>query len=303
MTTTYETIKNLVEACELQQDTFIEEYKRTEAKMTETLSTYLQNAKVESKLNGEGTITNIEGDNIEKLLVIITFADGSVKRFSLNHIITTPRFIRLIDEDIIDTYNNVFELHTNLTRAKREFDLTAGQIQKEAQKKAEAEKKAEEKYQKLKEKSIRDFDDLVRQANKTLSAVDEFYYSLGWLATHVGTISAAIPDYLQASFESHFGMDANPYVVDSRKRTRGGFAYQWTVGMKATFKSKYLETVPRYLQTYLSSTGKAIIANTPFIWDLIDNYGFKFGKKQDIDKITSKIPAQYIASFEAGLTA
>ena len=303
MTTTYETIKNLVEACKLQQETYAEEYERTEAEMTETLSTYLQNAKVESKLNGEGTVTNVEGDNIENLLVTITFADGSVKRFSLNHIITTPRFIRLIDEDIIDTYNNVFELHTNLTQAKREFDLTARQIQKEAQKKAEAEKKAEEKYQKLKEKSIKDFDNLVKQANKTLSAIDEFYVGLGWLAKHVNNITAAIPDYLQNSFEEHFGADANPYVVDSHKRTSGGHAYQWAIGMKATFKSKELDTIPRVLKSYLSTTGKPLIANTPFIWDLIDNYGFKFGKEQNVENILKKIPAEYKSSFEIGLAA
>lgn len=303
MTMTYELIKRMAEACELQQETYVEEYTRTESEMVDALSAYLQNKKVKSIQNGTGTITNVKGNNIENLIVTIAFEDGSVKRFSLNHIVTISHFVKFIDEEVIDTYNRAYELHTNLTKAKREFDLVAMQIQKEAEKKAAAEKKAEEKYQKLKEKSIKDFDNLVKRANKTLSAVDEFYYSLGWLAAHVGTISAAIPDYLQTSFESHFGVDANPYIVDSRKRTRGGFAYQWAVGMKATFKSKYLETVPRYLQTYLSSTGKAIIANTPFIWDLVDNYGFKFGKKQDIDKITSKIPTQYIASFEAGLAA
>ena len=65
---------------------------------------------------------------------------------------------------------------------------------------------------------------------------------------------------------------------------------------------KKAENIPAILSTYLNPTGKAI-ASTAFVWDLVDDYGFQFGKKQDVEKIKQTVPAQYVSMFEAGMTA
>lgn len=169
-----------------------------------------------------------------------------------------------------------------------------------AAKKAAEEKKAEEKYEKTKAKAIRDFETLAATATPK-SITDEFYYSLGWLAKNTGTFSAAMPDYLLSYFEKHFGTEAKPIVVDSKKRTVGGYAMQWALSMKAPIKKKSVANIPACLTKHLSTTGTSI-SDTSFVWDLVENYGFQFGtKKQDLDKIRACVPSDYIKFFEAGL--
>jgi hypothetical protein len=75
---------------------------------------------------------------------------------------------------------------------------------------------------------------------------------------------------------------------------------QWALSMKATISKKALNLIPSYLTKHLSTSGNAI-SDTSFIWDLVDNYGFTFGKKQDVDKIRGHVPAAYLNSFELGL--
>jgi hypothetical protein len=173
-------------------------------------------------------------------------------------------------------------------------------MQVEAAKKAEAEKKAEAKYQKQKEKAIKDFEALTNKAREIVTQTDEFYYALGWLAKHVGTVSAALPDYLEVPFTKHFGAETPCKVVDSKHRGPAGWQSQWSWSFRATLKKA--DNIPAILTQYLNPTGKAV-TNTSFIWDLIDNYGFKFGKKQDAAEIAKVIPAKYIDIFNDGLTA
>jgi hypothetical protein len=89
-------------------------------------------------------------------------------------------------------------------------------------------------------------------------------------------------------------------IVDSKKRTCNGNSMQWTFGFKASLRKA--EDIPTYLTQYLNTTGQ-MIANTSFIWDLIDDYGFQFGKKQNIEQIAQAVPAKYIDIFNEGLTA
>jgi hypothetical protein len=74
---------------------------------------------------------------------------------------------------------------------------------------------------------------------------------------------------------------------------------QWTFGFKATLRK--ITTIPAILSKYIGANGKEI-ANTAFLWDLVTDYGFKFGKKQDVTQIKSIIPNEYLPSFEAGLS-
>ena len=133
-----------------------------------------------------------------------------------------------------------------------------------------------------------------------MSATGEFYYSLGWIANNCGAFACSLPDYLLPYFQSQFGSTYEPHAVDSRKRTVNGYAMQWTISMTASIKKKSLDKIPAFLTQYLSKTGTSI-ANTSFIWDIVTNYGFQFGKTQDVEKIRSHVPSQYLSFFEAGI--
>ena len=299
--TTMEKINELKANFAVEQEPTKEVYLQTEAELVSTIGEYIIGAEMLCSIYGTGKLVAYSGTTIEDMIVDIAFKDDSTRRFSLIHIMSN-NFVKFADIiEIGDVWDSAVEAHTSLTQAYRAFVESARLLAIEAEKKAAAEKAAEEKYQRQKEKAVKDFDELLNQA-RSLSAVDEFYFAIGWLTKHIGKVSVAIPDYLQYAFEQHFGTEAEPYVVDSRKRTSGGFAFQWSIGMTARIKSKDLGPIPSILTPYLNPTGK-MLSNTSFIWDLVDCYGFKFGKKQDLDLIRSKVPAKHIASFEAGLTA
>jgi ElaB/YqjD/DUF883 family membrane-anchored ribosome-binding protein len=250
---------------------------------------------------GDGKVTEIYGDTFDSIILTIDFAEVT-KKFSLAHMIANNKFIKFVNDKLYEPLTVALNLHNELAEIHKEYEKVARQIRIEAEKKAEAEKRAEEKYLAQKETAVREFNKLVQQAKSSVSTVDEFYYALGWLTAHVGTVSASLPDYLLQSFEKYFGTETNPTIIDSKKRTTGGFAMKWAFSLKASLRGKDINTIPCILAKHLNSTGKSIV-NTSFVWDLLDNYGFQFGKKQDVDKIKSTVPSQFINSFEAGLTA
>jgi hypothetical protein len=134
---------------------------------------------------------------------------------------------------------------------------------------------------------------------KSRSATGEFYYSLGWLAKNAGAISAAMPDYLLPYFENQFGTEYAPTVVDSKKRTVNGNPMQWALSMKVALPKKAQASVPAVFFDYLNPN-KTALTSTSFVWDLVANYGFQFGKTQDVDKIRDSISTEYLEPFEKG---
>lgn len=293
MNTTYEKIEAIV--TELSQENFRDEYKKANAELINIFSNYIDKALVTCIIYGKGAVTESNGATFADLIISVDFS-GDIKRFSLNHVITHAKFATFMNPEITKVYNKAWEVYTELTKQFRAFEDQEQRINLEAEKKAEAEEKAEAKYQKAKARSIRDFESLVGRPRSATTQADEFYQALGWLASHVGTVTAVLPDYLSDTFKKHFG-DIPHTTVDGRKRTTNGNAMQWTFSFKATLRKP--ENVPAFLTQYLGSNGKAI-TDTSFIWDLVDTYGFQFGKKQDVEKIKETIPSQYIVYFEEG---
>lgn len=235
---------------------------------------------------GYNILTSIDfADQTKKLALNILMANGLIK-------VAEPEneqlrlFIQKLDELLVEVKN----VHHDRMVAKNEAD-----------RKAAEEAKQEAKYQAAKEKAIYDFEVMTRK-DKSVSATGEFYYNLGWLAKNVGTISAALPDYLLKYFENHFGTEAKPTVVDSRKRTINGNPMQWALSMKASVSKKAIDSIPPFLKQYLNTTNNAL-TNTTFVWDLVENHGFRFGKKQDVDQIRATVPTHCIEYFEKGFVA
>lgn len=239
--------------------------------------------------------------NESSMHVMATFelADGQTKQLALD-ILMSNRLIEL-DDPIHNEFVEYFEAFTEIQKEVHEISLDRSEVKAEENRKAAEEAKQEAKYQAAKDKAIQDFEVMARK-DKSQSATGEFYYNLGWLAKNVGTVSAALPDYLLKYFENHFGTEANPTVVDSRKRTVNGYPIQWALSMKASVPKKVVDSIPAFLKQYLNPTGNAL-TNTSFIWDIVENYGFQFGRKQNIDQIRATIPVTCLEQFELGFVA
>ena len=255
---------------------------------------------VKHRLNGLGQLVSVKAPLYGgSLYLMVDFDTVGSKTLALDALMSY-RLLEMPEAllDILLEAQTAFkEDYETRAQAKRDAKRLEFEQAMTAEKKAEADKKAEAKYQATKAKAIKAFEALTESVSPK-STADEFYYSLGWLAKHVGSVSARLPDYLSEAFTRHFGQDAVHTSVDSRKKTVNGNSMQWTFGFTATLRKP--ENIPATITTHLGATGKQI-ADTSFIWDLVDNYGFKFGKTQDLDKIRSCVPASFIPSFEAGL--
>ncbi len=257
---------------------------------------------VKHRTYGEGQLTFVKAPLIGgSLYATIDFTSAGTKTLALDIVLANN--LLEIPEILLDT---LLELQTTFKADFLERDTAHSQavrqeyVQKrEAEKKAAEEKKNAAKYEATKAKALKDFE-VRSQAVSAPSAVDEFYYSLGWLAKHASTVSAALPDYLEGAFIQHFGAEAPRRVVDSKKRYPSGWTAQWTWSFTISLKKP--ELIPAFLQDKLNPAGK-MVSDTSFVWDLIDNYGFQFGKKQDVEKIRACVPVDCLTSFEAGLLA
>lgn len=298
--TYYERVDELRDGANFTAENYETEYLTAEIVLVDLFGEYIKGAEIISKQYGTGKVVGTSGDTLDKMFMEVEFADCT-KKLGVPQVLTCPLFNKFADiSEIGDAWDHAFDLHTDMTRQVNSFKNTERQQAIEAKKKADEEKKNEEKYEKQRAKTLKDFETRL-QTGSSVSPTNEFYYSLGWLAKHAGTISAALPDYLEGVFIQHFGPEAQRRVMDSKKRYPSGWTAQWawsfTISLK---KPKKLGAIPAFLSDKLNPTSK-MVSDTSFVWDLVDNYGFQFGKKQNIDEIRSHVPAGCLASFEAGL--
>ncbi len=204
-----------------------------------------------------------------------------------------------VDESMKALYDDFKATNDNLKHQWFEATEAAQRREKEAQKLEKKRKDNEKKMAGMKVSAEKEFDNLLSESGKKVTEPDEFYWTLGWLAKHIGTITAKMPDFLEASFVKHFG-DVEHTTVDSTKVGPAGYTSQWRLSMEASLiKAK---EIPATLAKYLNPAGKKL-SKTSFIWKLVDDYGFKFGKKQDILDIMRCVPIEYVPMFNDGMKA
>ena len=155
--------------------------------------------------------------------------------------------------------------------------------QKAELEKKEKEKKEAEKFEKRKAEAIKKFSDLCRQAEMNKTSVDDEDFVIGWLAKHVTRISAEIPDFLESQFVAHFGANAPKTVVSTSMKSSGGFTKKWSLSCQVHVDD--LAAMPPTLKDVFKKSKTA--NNTSFALKLIYDYGFNFGKEQDISQIKS----------------
>lgn len=276
-------------------------YFDVEAEMITDFAAAAVGAMVTNKVFGDGKVTAIAGNTFDLMIMTIEFAEDT-KRFQATAAIMTTKTMAFADEELVQLYADMYEKHLELSDLKRKADNQAEAEAKAQAKKQEEIKKAEAKAAAAKAKALKEFDDMSAKARAHLSVTNEFYYALGWLAKHVGSMTAILPDYLGTAFEKHFGVDMPKTLVDSRAKTSGGYAKQWSWEFKCTIKKLCETVVPPCIQDVTTDFSKGI-HNTAFLWDLVENHGFTFGKKQDIDHIRSMVPSVHIEAFEEGFNA
>ena len=262
---------------------------------------------VVSSIYGPGKITDIQGTSVLTAHLYTTFDSGVQKIFSFGkttHLTFPDKNIAVVFETFassakeLDTsweeYCKDYEAKYLAAQEQRRLDE---ERKRQEQKNLEEFEKQERRYNEHKERMLQNFS-TYNTSRARLDVEGNFWYTLGWLAKYVSTISATIPDYLNDLFTKNFGSEAPRHLVDSKKKTTGGYSMKWDWSFAMTIKKNH-SRIPTYLMTYISESATRI-SNTAFIWALVVDYGFQFGKEQDIDLIRSNIPAEYLESFEQG---
>ena len=283
-----------------------EEFNTVQAQMISDFTSQITGAEVTNQLLGTGKIVSCLNpcNNFESIIFTVHFDLDETKSYGASVALATGS-LKLADESLVDLYNTFMEAHANLKHQLTAAILDDQRREKDAKKLEKKRKDNEKKMAGMKASAERELDNLINSKGETETSqahkteANEFYYTLGWLAKHVGTITAKMPDYLEDSFVGYFG-DVERTVVDSTKVGPSGYTSQWRLSMEASLKKA--ESIPMTLIDYLGQNGKKV-SKTSFVWSLVDDYGFKFGKNQDIKAIRDTVPYDYRDDFDAGMRA
>lgn len=277
------------------------------AAMATELSELLANTKVTGKF-GDGTILSAGGSTSNFGNGFITYIEfnGEVKQIRIDLALKSGAI--KMPEDKVEIIKEFMQVLTEASVEQLELDRRAEEERKaakaaelEAEKERIKQEKMAAKFEERKQHILAGLDELSASKlviNSTYSA------ALGWLAKNMTSIQARMPDFCESWFRKQFGNDVKAIIVDSTKKTTGGYAMQWGLSLTCGIKTSALDNIPEILKQYLSESGKDI-RNTQFIYSLLTDCGFKVGKasEQDLNDIKYTIPADELESFEAAYAA
>ena len=270
------------------------------------------NLKVTSPKYGNGTISEARLQDLNEdyvtftiqhfdLCVTIDFS-GMKRTFVLSMALNAKSLV--FDDITILAFKEILDVLKD-SEAYRIEELTAIHKAKQDQEAAErqavlAKQKAEKEKAKFELKKQKALEKLAKLKPENIAKLFKgspttFYESLGWMAKHITNIRPAMPDYMESWFVTNFG-DVARTVVDSKKKTVNGFPMQWGLSLRITFNQE----VSGPLEQRATSKNKKSIDNVVFVWDLIENYGFQFGKKQNLDRIIEEVPNEHLDEFKRG---
>ena len=273
--------------------------------------------KFDSRIYGPGEITSLRAKLVGSALEVTLTYENKKKQPETRELrqFLDLEFITVSDTDrqlllaCQYVFREVFDQRIKLENDKWQQEAALRRAQqleiekrvrerKAAEAKAKRIKKNTERLEESKAAYLEKFRELLA-TKKSLSFSDEFYYSLGWLAKHSGTVKAVVPDICEAEFVQYFGTEV-PFTKTEYKVGPGGWISQW--GKSFTASLVKVKTIPAYLEQYLNPK-RTQVTNSEYIKDLVDNYGFQFGKAQNVEAIRQSVPAEYLPHFEAGFAA
>ena len=276
-----------------------DDYAAAQTQIINEFGEQIMNAEVSNRVLGSGKIVSIANpcNDFESILVTVHFDLDETKAYGIAIALKTGN-LKFADESLIDLWNSYFEVHTTLKSQLSKANTETRAREKEAQKLEQKRKSTEKKVASMRASAEKEINTLIENRER-ITAADDFYYALGWLANHAGTITAKMPDYLENAFVKHFG-DVERTIVDSTKVGPAGYTSQWRLSMEASLKKA--KEIPAVLNQYLNPNGNKI-SKTSFVWSLIDDYGFRLGKNQSIAEIIKHVPTEYHYFFNEGVTA
>jgi hypothetical protein len=287
------------------KDINVENYESILEEVIAEIKELLLNKEVQSIRYGSGKIletpeVSLDGSGSASVGIVTNIQFGEeTKKFYIN-VAIEANSIRFVDETLREKIFEAVEILKQIKAVKNEIKVAEAKILREAREKLEAEQKAKEEAreleEKIKAKQKKVIDSLNEIKKKPASTDSDFYYALGWMTKYVGTVSADIPDYLEDWFIKRFGPEAQKRVIDTTRATSGGNSMKWNPSFSISFKKP--ENIPISIQTLMA---KNKINNTAFVFDLVENYGFVFGKAQDVEEIKRHIPEDKLENFEKGL--
>lgn len=275
-----------------------EDFNNVQTQLINDFVQQVTGAEVSNTMLGTGKIVSCLNpcNNFESIIFTVHFDLDETKSYGAVAALSCGG-LKFADESMMALYGSFKEANENIKHQLFVATQEAQRRQKEEQKLEKKRKDNEKKMEGLKVSAEKEFNNLLTREKTT--ETDEFYWTLGWLAKHVGTLTAKMPDFLEAGFVKHFG-DVEHITVDSTKVGPAGYTSQWRLSMEASLVRA--KEIPATLTKYLNPTGKKL-SKTSFIWKLVDDYGFKFGKKQDTLDIMRCVPIQYVPMFNEGLNA
>ena len=277
-----------------------EDFETAKTKLIADFIPQVIGAQVSNVFLGNGRITYCTNpcNTFESLIFTVYYDLDETKAYSAAVALSTGS-LKFNDTALADVWNDFVTKHHEV-KAQYDKAMQEARLREKEEQKLEKKRKAtEKKLAAVRASAEKEIDSLINNSEKKITKTDEFYYTLGWLAKHVGTITAKMPDYLESAFIKHFG-DVERTIVDSAKVGPAGYTSQWRLSMEASLvKAK---EVPATLTDCLNPSGKKV-SKTAFVWSLVDDYGFKFGKKQDVVEILRCVPIEYVPIFNEGMKA
>lgn len=292
---------------------FNNDYNEAKKDLLKDLNESIRGSKIDSANYGVGYIIDVKDDvtNPAKehdYQVEIDFS-GATKTFCLmfaieKGAITLENTLLDLLKEYMSSFKAILEERSRQLKIEAEKQALEHKkleefraAQKAALEKLEKEKKEAEKLEKRKADAIKKFSDLCRQAKMSKAQVDDEDFIIGWLAKHVTRISAEIPDFLERYFVAQFGANAQKTVVNTSMKSSGGFTKKWSLSCQVHVDD--LTAIPPALQTVFKKS--KTVNSTSFALKLIYDYGFNFGKEQDISQIKSMSSDQ--KAFDLGYSA
>lgn len=230
------------------------------------------------KLYKEGQIISVRvGQSYSGIMLTVQFAIG-VKTFVLDIALSSGLF------DISETIkNSLLAQEQDFKSSLKIFQAQSAQVKEQTNTPATETTSPE---------SVGSLEALAPEDTaKAFDSLAIFYENLGWLAKHVEEITAVISKSAESWFVTHFGAAAEyQTMTDDKKFSKPQIKF------KASFDSE----LPAAVTEVIGIASKKSITSVPFIWDLIKNYGFQFGKDQDVDRIFATVPSLYETDFSQG---
>lgn len=138
----------------------------------------------------------------------------------------------------------------------------------------------------------------------------EFFEVLGYLANsnRQCKLDAEMPLKSQAEFETRYISltEITPYPDDRNYYILHEEADKWGIELRIYFKAD-INNVPQIIRDMVRSSRpgeprNCRINDNELIWQLIA-HGFLLGDSQDIERIRSRVPPEFMADFERGFSS